>query len=131
MKKSIKFKILVNVLVLVVVGLLLVGGVSAILSYSSTQSLLKQNMQEVAKVAAERVEWEVQAYNVLAYELGSTSRLSDDNVSIKDKQEIVQQKLDKYGMVAGDLIGLDGISVFNGNDYSSEEYFVGALKGRT
>ena len=129
--KTIKGKILVNVMCLIVISLVAVGSLSLMLSYFSTQSLLKQNMKEVAEIAAERVEWELKSYTNVVFELGSIARLSNSNVSIEDKKQIIQQKIDTYNMISGDYVGLDGISLLNGNDYKDTEYFQAAVKGET
>ena len=79
------------------ISLILVGGASCILSYRGTQSTLEASMKEMAVVAADRVSYELQAYRNIVGETGSTARLSNPEITLAEKQDLLQQKVDTYG----------------------------------
>ena len=128
--KSIKAKILVSMILTVVVSLALVGGVSCILSYNGTKSTLENSMKQTALVAADRVSYELQAYRNIAGETGSIARLSSRDLSLKQKQDLLQQKLDTYGFMRYNLLDASGVSLIDGEDYSDRAYFAAAMKAQ-
>lgn len=128
---SVKSKIQKIVILIVAVSMLLLGTVSCILNYSSTMSSLRQNMEEMAGIAADRVEWQITAYKNIVQELGRTARLSDSKYTTEQKQGIIDEKVKAYNCIRGKLIGLDGIALIDGTDYSEREYFKRALQGET
>lgn len=129
--KSVRTKILLTMMLTVVVSLLTVSIVGIVLNYSSTNALLKQNMLEMSKVSAQRVEHELKSYVNVAYDAGCTARLSNPEISIDDKKALMEERAKSHGFVGYNLLGADGKSVFDGNDYSDREYVKEALSGRT
>lgn len=129
--KSIRGKILVSVLSLVIISLLLLGVVSVALNYTSTNSTLKQTLTETAIITAERVEWQITAYKNIVMEMGATPQLANPNVSNEEKIAIIDNKMEYYGLQRGNLLDENGISIYNGTDYSDRVYFQAALKGET
>ena len=91
--ETIKGKITVSVLTLVIISLTLLGIISSYLNNSSTNSTLKRNMNATARVSAERVEWEITSYTNLAEDLGMTARLANDEASIEEKKAIVDERV--------------------------------------
>ncbi|MEG1490959.1 MAG: methyl-accepting chemotaxis protein [Oscillospiraceae bacterium] len=129
--KSIKTRILINLVLTVAISLAFVGGISIYLNYNSTHSLLKQTMSETVKVAAERMAQELQGYINVAYDTGSIARLAKEDTSISAKKEIIDQRAATHGFERGNIIGTDGISIFDGNNYSDRDYFKAAMQGKS
>lgn len=127
--KSIKSKILVSMILTVIISLAIVGGSACALSYLGTQSALEASMKEMAEVAADRVSYELKAYKNIAGETGNIERLSSSDTSLKEKKDILQEKLDKYGFQRYNLLNTKGISLIDGENYSDREYFTAALNG--
>lgn len=127
--KSIRNKILISIILTVTISLLSVGAVTIFLNYKSTQRLLEQTIQETARISAERVSHELKEYLNIAYETGSIARLSSPTLTTAQKKAIVDQKAETYQFQRGNIIGLDGISLFDGKDYSEREYFQQSIKG--
>ena len=67
--KSIRMKIVACMLIAILTSLVIVGGISAWLNYTSTIDTLGQTMTEMADTAAERIEEELNAYKNIAYVL--------------------------------------------------------------
>ena len=127
--KSIRKKITVCLMATVLVALVLVGSASITLNYRSTLATVDQMMSETAVLAAERIEQELTAYKNVAMDTGCIPQLSDDTVSLNDKQAIFDERVSMHGFQRGNLIGLDGRSLFDGKDYSDREYVQQAMKG--
>lgn len=127
--KSIRKKITVCLMATVLAALVLVGSVSITLNYRSTLATVDQMMSETAVLAAERIEQELTAYKNVAMDTGCIPQLSDDTVSLSDKQAIFDERVSMHGFQRGNLIGLNGRSLFDGKDYSDREYVQQAMKG--
>ena len=127
--RSIKQKILVQVLALVVAAAVICGGVGIAATYISALSLLEENLRATASLAADRVAHELAAYQGEIEALGMVPELSDDTISVAEKERIVDQWAQLYGMVRGNLLDRNGDSLFDGNNYSEREYFQRALQG--
>ncbi len=127
--KSIRKKITVCLMATVLAALVVVGSVSITLNYRSTLATVDQMMSETAVLAAERIEQELTAYKNVAMDTGCIPQLSDDTVSLSDKQAIFDERVSMHGFQRGNLIGLNGRSLFDGKDYSDREYVQQAMKG--
>lgn len=128
--KSIRGKIILSMAMTIVLALLATGAASIYLNFHSTTELLEQNMKEMATVAAQRMEHELQAYVNVAYDTGSIARLADKARSVQDKKEIMEQRAATHNFVGYNIVGADGISIFDGNNYSDREYYQQALQGK-
>lgn len=129
--KRIRDKILLIMILAVVVPLLAVGMLGIGLNYSSTVSTLHQTMKETAEIAADRVAQELNSYLNVATDAGFMTSLSNSTATVDSKKAIIDQRVAAHGFVRGNIIGKDGISIFDGNDYSDREYFQLAMQGKT
>lgn len=126
---SIRKKITICLITTVFIALLVVGISSMALNYRSTLSTVEQMMRETAVLAGERIEQELGAYRNVAMDTGCIPQLSDENVSKEEKRAIIDERVRMHGFQRGNIVGADGISVFDGNDYSDREYVRQAMKG--
>lgn len=127
--KTIRGKILLCMTLTVMAALTALGLASIYLNYSSSNQLLEQTLAETANIAAQRVSKELTSYSNVAMEAGSVARLADPAQSVANKKAIIDQRAKTHGFVRGNIIGADGISIFDGNDYSDRKYFQEAMKG--
>ncbi|MCI8483692.1 MAG: methyl-accepting chemotaxis protein [Lachnospiraceae bacterium] len=127
--ETIKGKITVSVLALVIISLAVLGIVASGLNSHSTNSTLERNMAATAKVAAERVEWEITSYRNLASDLGLMARLSNEEVSLEEKQRIIDERVKANVLTRGNILDKNGISIFSGEDFSDRAYFQQAMTG--
>ncbi len=128
--KTIKAKILVSMILTVSLSLALVGGIACFLGYQGTQSAIETSIHETASIAAERVSYHLQKYMTVAKEAGTVARIANPQTPLADKQALLQQKVDTYGLQRYNLLNTQGVSVFDGNDYSSRAYFKESMKGK-
>ena len=129
MVKSIRTKITMCLILTVLGAVALVGGFSIVLNYKSTIDTVDQMMSESATLAAERVEQELSAYKNVAMDTGCIPQLSDASVSVDIQRSIIDERVAMHGLQRGNIIGADGISIFDGKDYSDREYVKQAMAG--
>ena len=130
--KSIRTKITLIMTAVTLVAVLLVGSVSSVMSLNATNKLLEQTVSETVALAAERVQEELNTYTQIAYEVGSMSSLSSVAVANREKENIINQRMEIHGFVDGGIIGKDGYNIFvGGADYSSYDFFQQAMQGKT
>ncbi len=127
--KSIRKKITVCLMATVLVALFAVGGASIALNYRSTVATVDQLMSETAVLAAERIEQELTAYKNVAMDTGCVPQLSDDDVPLSEKQAIINERCEMHNFQRGNIIALNGYSIFDGKDYSDREYVRQAMQG--
>ncbi len=109
--------------------MLLIGIVSSFMNYTSTIDTLDQMMKETSVITAARVEKELDAYRKIAYSVGTLSELSNPDIPLSVKQEIVDRSAKEHGLTRGNIIGADGKSIFTGTDYSDRDYFKNSMQG--
>ena len=127
--KSIRKKITVCLIATVVITMVAVGAVSISLTYRSTITTVDRMLSETAVLAAERVEQELTAYKNVAMDTGCIPQLSDSSVPVEEKRAIIDERVGMHGFQRGNIIGLDGVSIFDGKDYSDREYVQQAMSG--
>lgn len=126
---SIRKKITVCLMATVLIALAAVGTSSIALSYRSTIATVDQMMSQTAVLAAERIEQELTAYRNVAMDTGCIPQLSDETVSVEEKRAVIDERVRMHGFQRGNIIGPDGHSIFDGNDYSDREYVKQAMQG--
>ncbi len=127
--KSIRTKITVCLILTILIGLVASGVSSIIPNYNSTMSTVKQMMSQTAVLAAGRVEQELMAYKNVVMDAGHIPQLSDPDVPLEEKQSIINERAAMHNFQRGNVIGMDGISIFDGKDYSDREYVQQAMQG--
>ncbi|MDE6456315.1 MAG: methyl-accepting chemotaxis protein, partial [Dysosmobacter sp.] len=126
---SIRKKITVCLIATVLIALFAVGAASIGLNYRSTIATVDQMMSETAVLAAERIEEELAAYKNVAMDTGRITQLSTSFTPVEEKKAIIDERVSLHGFQRGNVIGLDGVSIFDGKDYSDREYVQQAMKG--
>lgn len=127
--KSIRTKITLCLILTVLAGQAASGFASIIPSYNSTMDTVEQMMCQTAVLAADRVEEELLAYKNAVMDAGCIPQLSDEAVSVDEKQKILDERVSMHDFQRGNIIGKNGISIFDGKDYSNREYVQQAMQG--
>ncbi len=127
--KSIRTKITVCLILTVMIGLVASGSSSIMLNYNNTMSTVERMMSQTAVLAAECAQQELEAYKNVVMEAGCIPQLSDPKVSVEEKQAIIDERISMHDFQRGNIVGADGISIFDGNDYSDREYVRQAMQG--
>ncbi len=127
--KSIRTKINLCLILTVLIGQLASGIASIIPNYNSTMTTVEHMMSETAVLAAGRVEQELASYKNVAMDAGCIPQLSNPDVSLDEKQAIINERTAMHNFQRGNIIGADGLSIFDGKDYSDREYVKQAMQG--
>ncbi len=127
--KTIRARIMRGLTLTVLFFMLLIGIVSSFLNYKSTMDTLDQMMKETSVITAARVEKELDAYRKVAYSVGTLSELSDPDIPVSVKQQIIDMSAQEHGLTRGNIIGSDGKSIFTGTDYNDRDYFKNSMQG--
>ena len=112
--KSIRTKITMCLILTVLAALAAVGASSITLNYKNTIATVDQMMSESAGLAAERVEQELLAYKNVAMDTGCIPQLSNAGASVEEKRSIIDERVAMHDLQRGNIIGADGISIFDG-----------------
>jgi len=100
------------------------------LNYNNTMPTVERMMSQTAVLAAGRAQQELEAYKNVVMEAGCIPQLSDPEVSVEEKRAIIDGRVSMHGFQRGNIVGADGISIFDGNDYSDREYVRQAMQGK-
>ncbi|WP_051188507.1 methyl-accepting chemotaxis protein [Proteocatella sphenisci] len=126
---SIKKRITNAITAIIIVLSIVLGGLAGYLSYSSSMEALEISMKETAEIASTQISTQLKSYKDIAYEIGSIAKLSNPDISLSEKQSIIDSRLSSYGFIRGNIMLTNGTSIFDGNDYSDREYFQASIKG--
>lgn len=129
--KSIKMKIISVSTLVLAIAMIILGISACFLNYRSTNDVLKDSMTETAIVTSERIKWELTSYKNIAIEVGTIKELSNSEISVEEKQKIINQRANTYGFQRGNILDINGKSIFDGNDYSERDYFKAAMNGES
>ena len=128
--KSISKKMTLFTVLLIIISLLVATIASVGIIYSTTKALTDQTLTETAKVAADRVSWELKSMLNVAIQAGCNPKLSSAVYSKGQKQSEIDLIASTFGLDRGTVIDKNG-QASNGNEYSDREYFKAALEGKT
>lgn len=102
---------------------IIIGKAGAELNYFSAESILDKSMAETAKLAASRVQTEIESYKAIASEIGCISSLTDLVTAESECAEVAAERTAKYGLELCGILDMTGKDMVNGTDCSGEEFF--------
>lgn len=127
--KSIRTKITLCLILTVLIAQIAAGASSIMLNYNNTMDTVEHMMSQTVVQAAGRAQQELEVYKNVVMEVGCIPQLSDPEASLEEKQAIINERVSMHGFRRGNIVGADGISIFDGNDYSDREYIRQAMQG--
>ena len=92
MFNSIKSKLLVRMLSVIIVGVAVIGFLGCYLNYASTQSTLDSTMSELALQCSVRLQNRLSKYLAIVTELAMDTRFSDPDVSDAERDELLSAR---------------------------------------
>lgn len=128
--KTIRTKIQVNIITLMVISLGALGIITSLLNLISTNETLQSTMTETADIAADVVENRLISSMNVAQEIGSVARLANPDGKLEEKQAIIEQRVKTYNCIRGGIIWSDGKDIFTGEDFAGMDFFQEGLKGQ-
>ncbi len=127
--KTIKARVVLLMTAMTVLLCGVLGAMSVVLNRLTAKDVLKQSMTQVAVLAAARIDKELQVTKQVAIDTGCISDMGKMYVSSLDKKRIVEQQVRAHGLEGGNLLDANGVSVFDGTDYSDRDYYKAAMEG--
>lgn len=121
--KSIKTKILAAMIGIGLLSSLVIGIAGVKLNFSSAQDILDKSMEEIAKVAASRVQSEIKRCEAIAAEIGCVGDMTDPVNGAAVCAEVVAERTAKYGLEFCGVLDMSGKDIVNGIDCSEMEFF--------
>ena len=128
--KSIRSKIALILLTIIVFLSLSFGVINSILNVKTSGSILKQAMIETAGVTADRIYQELEGYTGRVYDVGSTALLADDAVLADQKKVLLSQRAAVYGFQQGNVVNRSGMGL-DGKSYADQAFVKEAMAGNT
>jgi len=94
--KTVKGKLLVRILSVVVIGIIAIGILGSYLNFRSTQLTLENTLSEIAFQTSVRLQNRLSRYVAIVKEVGLNTRMGDD-FTVEEKLEFLQRRADTYG----------------------------------
>ncbi len=129
--QTVRKRIFVTTLFLVLTPLLLISVFYCVSSYNTSIKLVSSDIQRLALVSSNRTSWELETYLTLAESAGLKRDLSSADFTNEEKLATLKNMTDKFNVDRGNIIGLDGIEITEGKDFTSREYFQNAMRGES
>ena len=130
MFNTLKAKILVRILATILCGVLAIGVVSGIMSYTSSIDTLRQTMSEIARQGDGRFSNRLNIMKVILTEIGLDYRFSDSTSTEEEKLDVLASRANQYDAVDYGYINSDGISN-KGTDFNGNSMYSQILNGET
>ncbi|MDW5299814.1 MAG: methyl-accepting chemotaxis protein [Sedimentibacter sp.] len=134
-KNSIKSKIFLSFISLILVVVLILGGISAYQSYRITFDILERTMNNIAQVSSESIENELDIYRAVADNIGLNQQLSDMTVNNQQKAKILTQITNAYTLLDAYTTNAEGKgeSPITKEVYmiGNTDYFISSMSGST
>lgn len=128
--KSIKNKILVIFLTILIVAMYSVSSIQSFFNISGTFKTVEVIFEETAQATALSVSNKVTALENILKEIATIDKLSTSTTLVSEKKRILNNKLSEYGFMDLTIADKNGIDL-NGDDVSSFDFFQQAITGNT
>lgn len=115
----------------VMLSCIILGMITAALSWVSSVSAVSETINDTSDVAADYVTAALEKYKAIAYETGSIARLSDAEKTAAEKMALLNQKIKEHEFEGGFLLNDKGVDIVSGENFSDRDYFKEAMKGDT
>ena len=127
-KDSIKAKVLMTTLTLLLVTIVVINALFAVFSRQATHTVIEKFYKEISENAAKSVSDDIQALKNSAIDLGLSYKLSSPTVSRQEKSALLQERATRYNMDTVSVTDINGIDI-TGKDLSDMNFVQEALKG--
>jgi len=128
--KSIKTKILISMAASIAIVAILIGGISAFLSYRSTLDALETTLAELASASAGQIEAEMKVYKTIAMDMGCMARLANPETPQVDKNAIYRERKETYQLKDIYTASPGGaVDTHPSLNVAGKDFFQAAIKG--
>lgn len=134
MLHTLKAKILIRILITILSGVIAIGVVSGVLSYTSSVDTLRQTMSEIARQADGRFSNRLNITKSIVTELGLDYRFSNGTSTTEEKLTVLASRAHQYDAVDYGFIDKDGFTHNASNessDFKQSPYYARVIGGET
>lgn len=128
-RRSLSFKIMLPIVILVVSAVLVLGSLGAYMANYSTTKALDRSMSATATVAKESVTNKLTGLSGIIAETATQTEAWSYEVSLEEKNAYLTDKASQNGFIRGYFISANGIALQDGTDRSATDYFQASIKG--
>lgn len=133
--KSIRAKIFFNIVSIVLMVVILIGTVSAYLSYRDTLSSIENSMINIAETSSNAIANKLEVYKTIAADLGLNWQISSSLVAKQVKDDIYKQIIRRYELYDIYTANSNGAAISNStgklNMVDTTSYFKASMNGAT
>ncbi len=129
--KSIRREMINRVCLLVAIPMLALGILAVSLLYTSALGTLEQTVAPLSQIAAENVSSTLTTHIGVVEGVGYFPNLSDPTIPTEALKPFIDSSAESHGYQRGNVLDTAGKSIFDGNDYSTREYFIHGMQGQT
>lgn len=98
-RSSIKTKIFIRILALILAVVVILGGLSTYQGYKLTINTLEQTMVNLAAVSSDSISNKIETYKTIAKDIGLNPVISDLSVNKSVRAKVLEQLVEAYGLV--------------------------------
>lgn len=120
--KSIKSKILVSMLSVVLVGSILIGAITALLNARGIDVLMQKTLGPATQIAADAVRWRMDNYWTALFEAAASDIFRESDPMAPELVSVRDDIASRNGFLYVGKMDADGLSS-TGDSYADEEYF--------
>ncbi len=120
--KSIKSKIQISMLSVVLVGSILIGAITALLNARGIDDMMTKTLGPVTEMAADAVEWRMNNYWIALQEAAASDIFRESDPMAPELVPVREDIAQRNGFLYTGKIDADGFSS-TGYSYAEEEYF--------
>lgn len=132
MLHTLKAKVLVRILITILSGVIAIGVVSGVLSYTSSLDTLETTMTAIAAQADGRLANRLEIMKSIVTELGLDNRFSDSTSTTEEKLTVLESRAHQYGAIDYGFVDKDGFSHSPSSesvDFRQNPYYARVLAG--
>lgn len=128
--QKIRGKILSKTIVILTTSLFSITFLYAVMSYFTTESVIKEMFGQIAETAVAAVENGISANLNIIQEIGTISGLSNTAATAESKKELLKSKEDKFDFINISVTDINGVDL-DGNSMATQDCYLRAKEGET
>ena len=128
--QSLKKRIILSTSLLLLISMALITAILTLTNVTNTKNTVKEILEVTTSTAANVVETQLLVAKSLAEEMGTTSTLGNLNIAKEEKQQILDNHVVKFNLVASTITDHNGLGM-DGNNYADSPAFQKAIEGKS
>lgn len=127
--KKIRNRITLIFAITTIASLIIVSSISYIIFQNGTNESTQLSITGAASLSANNLAELLGNYKAVVVATGKNELISDSKIPVSEKQSIMDSLVESYSFTSGNILDANGISIFDGTDFSDRDYVQSALAG--